>query len=447
MQPEHPATYPNTHAANVIPLGAAKSRIASEFLISAVLQLISRHGTLPADSEAAAQSAATIEQHLKTLAGLPDMEPILCATCLQLSNNGACCWNSGSRNRHRPRSSRALFPVRASTGPVNQTTYPMPNTSPPPSAQDRTQLTAVQRLAVGIPHRVTRLTGPYSALLHRVGELGIVTILSGNDSAIQERTCIYNHGDHCGPQPLPCQKWKYGFAVNDKDEDGKLQRSLQFFDGDGNALHKIVLLEAGTIGAYRAIVNDFAAPEQAPVLDIFRTRPLTANQGVEHIDINALRADWARINDTKEFLARQSEFDHLRLHKLRLAGKAFAHQVANDSVRVLLQKMADLGGTVMALVGNAGIVQTYQGKVKQIMRSDVWLNIVSPDYRLRLREDHIDSVWVAKKPTVDGILTSLELFNRQGISIARFFSCAEPGRPEPREWRDSILRLSPLFGA
>jgi hypothetical protein len=73
------------HAANVIPLGAAKSRVASEFLISAVLQLISRHGTLAADTEAAAHSAATIEQHLKTLAALPDMEPILRATCLQLS--------------------------------------------------------------------------------------------------------------------------------------------------------------------------------------------------------------------------------------------------------------------------------------------------------------------------------------------------------------------------
>lgn len=320
----------------------------------------------------------------------------------------------------------------------------MQNTQDKPSGQDRMPLTAVQRLAVGIPHRVTRLNGPFSALLHRVGELGIVTILSGNESAIQETTCVY---DHRRRPSLPSQKWKYGFAVNDKDDDGKLQRSLQFFDGDGAALHKIVLHDAGALEAYRAIVKDFSAAEQTPVLDIFRSRPLSANQGADGIDVNALRADWARLNDTREFFAQQTEFDHLRLHKLRFAGKAFAHQVANDSVRVLLQKMADLGGTVMTLVGNASIVQAYQGKVKQILRSDVWLNIVSPDHRLRLREDHIDSVWVAKKPTADGIVTSLELFNRQGINIARFFSCTEPGRPEPKEWRDSILRLSPLFGA
>lgn len=74
---------------------------------------------------------------------------------------------------------------------------------------------------------------------------------------------------------------------------------------------------------------------------------------------------------------------------------------------VLLQTMADLGGTVMALVSTASVVQAYQGKVKQIMRSDVWVHIVSPDYRLRLREDHIDLVWVAQKPTADSVITSL----------------------------------------
>jgi hypothetical protein len=114
-RPTHP--HPNTHAANVIPLGAAKSRIASEFLISAVLQLISRHGTLAADSEAAAQSAATIEQHLKTLAGLPDMEPILRATCLQLSEQ----WGMLQEQR-QPKQTSSAFITRLISGSRQQRT-------------------------------------------------------------------------------------------------------------------------------------------------------------------------------------------------------------------------------------------------------------------------------------------------------------------------------------
>lgn len=112
-------------------------------------------------------------------------------------------------------------------------------------------------------------------LLYRVGELVIVTILSGNESVVQETTCVY---DHRARPSLPSQKWKYGFAVNDKDQDGKLQRSQQFFDGDGAGLHKIVLQDAGSLEAHRAIVKDFATVEQTPVLDTFRSRPLTANR-------------------------------------------------------------------------------------------------------------------------------------------------------------------------
>jgi putative hemin transport protein len=312
-------------------------------------------------------------------------------------------------------------------------------------------LTGAQRLAVGIPHRVTRLTGPFSALLHRIDRLGSVTILTGNASVIQERVGVYDHAACRSGGPadrlLIQQKWKYGFAVTDSDADGNIHRRLQFFDADGNGLHKILLHEAGCVDAFHAIVHDFVAPEQAPVLDIFRTAPVMPAEGVARLDINALRADWARLDHAGDFFMRQVEFDRLRLHKLRLAGKAFAHQVAKDSVRILLQKMADLGSSVMAQVGNAGLVQAYQGRIRQIRSIDAWLNIMNQDYRLRLREGHIDTVWVAKKPTADGIITSLELFNRQGLGIARFFSEPEPGRPEPREWRDSIMRLLPVFGA
>jgi hypothetical protein len=76
------------HSATIVPIGTAKSRIASELLISTVLQLISRHGALAeanTDAETTSRSAATIEHHLKARAGLPDMEPILRTTCQQLS--------------------------------------------------------------------------------------------------------------------------------------------------------------------------------------------------------------------------------------------------------------------------------------------------------------------------------------------------------------------------
>jgi hypothetical protein len=106
------------HSANVIPLGTAKFRVASELLISSVLRLISQHGALAAmDTEAAIRSAETIERHLKTLAELPDMEPILCATCQQLSEQ----WGM-LLEQQRPKSASSVFINRLISGPRQQRT-------------------------------------------------------------------------------------------------------------------------------------------------------------------------------------------------------------------------------------------------------------------------------------------------------------------------------------
>lgn len=112
MHTDHfPTHSPSDHAIHPVPPGAAKSRVASEFLISAVLQLISRHGALASESEEAARSAATIEQHLKTLADLPDMEPILRATCLQLSEQ----WGM-LLEQQRPKPASSAFLTRLISG-------------------------------------------------------------------------------------------------------------------------------------------------------------------------------------------------------------------------------------------------------------------------------------------------------------------------------------------
>jgi putative hemin transport protein len=47
-----------------------------------------------------------------------------------------------------------------------------------------------------------------------------------------------------------------------------------------------------------------------------------------------------------------------------------------------------------------------------------------------VREDLVASAWVVRKPTVDGIVTSLEVFDADGCEIALFFGERKPGTPE-----------------
>lgn len=60
-----------------------------ELLISAVLHLMSCYKTSTADREPCIKLASIIERHLKALADLPVLTPVLRATCQQLSEQWA----------------------------------------------------------------------------------------------------------------------------------------------------------------------------------------------------------------------------------------------------------------------------------------------------------------------------------------------------------------------
>jgi putative hemin transport protein len=60
---------------------------------------------------------------------------------------------------------------------------------------------------------------------------------------------------------------------------------------------------------------------------------------------------------------------------------------------------------------------------------------------MHLRQDQIASVWVVRKPTVDGVVTSLELFDHSGELILMLFGQRKPGLPENIQWRAVLDRL------
>ena len=74
-----------------------------------------------------------------------------------------------------------------------------------------------------------------------------------------------------------------------------------------------------------------------------------------------------------------------------------------------------------------------------------WLNIMDPEFNLHLRQDAIDEAWVVKKPSEAGIVTSIELIDKEGTMFNQFFGKRKPGIPELPEWttlvEDTVTRL------
>jgi len=98
----------------------------------------------------------------------------------------------------------------------------------------------------------------------------------------------------------------------------------------------------------------------------------------------------------------------------------------------------------MVFVGNRGMIQIHTGPVKTIRVMGPWLNVLDPDFNLHLRADLIASAWAVRKPTSDGIVTSLELFDAEGENIAMLFGARKPGTPELEGWRELIAGIVPL---
>lgn len=78
-----------TEAMNPVLFEPADAGAQPELLVSAVLHLMSHYTAGSAEAPGCTKLASVIERHLKALAELPDLAPVLRATCRQLSEQWA----------------------------------------------------------------------------------------------------------------------------------------------------------------------------------------------------------------------------------------------------------------------------------------------------------------------------------------------------------------------
>lgn len=302
-----------------------------------------------------------------------------------------------------------------------------------------------QLLATGVGEHVVRLTGDLRDLMMRIGELGPVMALTRNDAAVHEKDGQYtniSHGDQVGlvlgeaiDLRLFYDKWTFAYAVEERT--GTLtRRSLQFFDACGDAVHKIYLRDASDIFAYEALCEAWAAPVQIPGEKVLpRPAEQRAEQPDSAVDREALRADWDAMSDTHQFFGLLKKHGLARTQAFRLIGHDYAEPLALDAPARLLEGASAGGLEIMIFVGNPGCIQIHTGAVKDIPRMGPWINVLDPGFNLHLREDLVAQAWRVKKPTADGIVTSIELFDAAGGQIAYFFGKRKPGIPETPGWR------------
>lgn len=171
------------------------------------------------------------------------------------------------------------------------------------------------------------------------------------------------------------------------------------------------------------------------------TAPEPVQTGLSEQAPAQLRDNWLGMKDTHAFFPLLKKWNVSRITALQAAGDDLAQQVDLDAVERMLQLSVEREIPIMCFTGNRGMVQIHSGVVHKLLRTGPWFNILDAKFNLHLNTSAIDSVWVVNKPTIDGWVTSLEVYEKSGELIVQFFGVRKPGIPELPAWRNLLESL------
>lgn len=312
-------------------------------------------------------------------------------------------------------------------------------------AAERLNVAEAKLLEAQCGLKSVRLTNQFADIIRTFPRLGYIMTLTRNASAVHERKGVYDNVSISGPMGLvitPDRKidlriiisrWDSGFAVAEKTAKGP-RYSLQFFDVEGIAIQKIYLQADSDLVAYQELVDKYCQID-SPALSLRSDPDLIEYATDKEVDQAALIKEWGEMRNVHQFFGLLKKHKVSRVQSFKLAGEPLAQAFNPNLIEPLLQDIAATDLSIMCFVGNRGNIQIHTGPINTIKTVGPWLNILDPEFNLHLLKDNIASAWLIRKPSVDGNITSLELYDSQGETIAQFFGQREEGNPENQQWR------------
>ena len=320
------------------------------------------------------------------------------------------------------------------------------------NAAEQLGVSEAELIATQTGDTVTRLRPEFAAILTEVEKLDKVMALTRNDECVHERKGVYLNPDFSSPFAglfvgedidlrIFLSHWDKAFAVAEKSEHGD-RKSLQFFGKDGLAIHKIYLTKDSNEAEFDTLVAKFKSDNQSSEENTIEVPLVIDEKPDNEIDVKGFQEAWEGLKDTHAFFGMLKKFGVTRTQALRLApNNHFAHKIEKDAIVKMLENAASQKLPIMCFVGNRGNIQIHTGPVRKTMWHNQWFNVMDPDFNLHLDMSKIAQVWVVRKPTEDGEVTAIEVFNEMGEIIVQLFGKRKPGIPELEEWRELVASL------
>lgn len=291
-----------------------------------------------------------------------------------------------------------------------------------------------------------RLKGDAKALLAALENVAEIKAITRNEHAVHEHLGSYQNqhlNGHAGlilnPYDLDLRlfltHWHSAFSLTEESKRGT-RHSIQFFDGHGDAVHKVYTTNNTNMDAWDKIIAEFTQQDN-PQLALSATEPATQGEP-QAIDSKAIDNEWRAMTDVHQFFNLLRKHGITRQQAFSAVGDDLAQRVDNQALKQLLQMAKDDQNEIMIFVSNRGCVQIFTGKIEKLMPHEEWINIFNKKFVLHLIETDIVESWITRKPTKDGHVTSLELFSQDGTQIAQLYGQRTEGQSEQQKWRDQI---------
>jgi putative hemin transport protein len=159
----------------------------------------------------------------------------------------------------------------------------------------------------------------------------------------------------------------------------------------------------------------------------------------EPADSKAFQDGWARLGTTEDFCMLIERFGVTDFEALQLAGEIWAARVTPEAFVARLRLLAELEFPCTLSFGRGDSMNTHRVVIDQVQCRNGCLHLLGDELCFILRKDCMDTAWVVTRPCADGVLISLELYDKEHELVVRL-----SGQPEQRTaavWQDIIGTL------
>ena len=246
------------------------------------------------------------------------------------------------------------------------------------------------------------------------------------------------HGARARHRPAPVPRPAGSRLRRARAAEAGRAPSLQFFDGAGEAVHKIYATDETDRQAFDALIARYTRRNAGRDRDRRRAPPTRRS---------------SRFRDRRRGPARRLAGDEGHARILRPAGQVQGRPRAGAAAgRRGLRPRAAGARAALRLRGRSRRRHADHDLRRQPAaasrsipaRSSAWSTRTAgstcsiPTFNLHLRDEGVARVFSVRKPTEDGIVTSIEAFDAHNRNILLMFGARKPGKPELEEWRTIV---------